>query len=116
MTGYSTHEPGGSADYVRVVIRRAAAHVGAGWLLALLVGNSISGCRRHLPDTPAPAPVRAPAAHSGAPSPPPAPDPDALPLADELPRERRAIQVVAGQERTVDAEAARARGLTLVDL
>jgi hypothetical protein len=33
-----------------------------------------------------------------------------------LPPERQAIQVVGGQERVVDAEAARARGLTLVDL
>jgi hypothetical protein len=33
-----------------------------------------------------------------------------------LPAERRALQVVHGQERVVDAEQARARGLTLVDL
>jgi len=46
---------------------------------------------------------------------PPKPDPDALPEAAP-PVERRAIQVVAGQERVVDAEQAVKRGLTLVDL
>jgi hypothetical protein len=45
-----------------------------------------------------------------------APDPDALPAAADVPPERRAIQVVNGEERVVDAEAARARGLTIVDL
>jgi hypothetical protein len=49
---------------------------------------------------------------------PPLPDPDvdALPPASGLPPERRAIQLVGGVERVVDADAARARGLTLVDL
>ena len=46
---------------------------------------------------------------------PPKPDLDALPEAT-LPAERRAIQVVAGKERAVDAERAVERGLTLVDL
>jgi hypothetical protein len=41
---------------------------------------------------------------------------DALPALPDLPPERRAIQVVAAAERQVDAEAARARGLTIVDL
>ena len=41
---------------------------------------------------------------------------DSLPAAPDLPPERRAIQVVGTLERTVDAEAARARGLTVVDL
>jgi hypothetical protein len=45
------------------------------------------------------------------------PDADALPAAPaDLPPERRALQVVNGEERVVDAEAARARGLTLVEL
>src|SRR5450432_3575002 len=44
------------------------------------------------------------------------PDPDGLPAADALPPERRAIQVVNGEERVVDADVARARGLTLVEL
>ncbi|HEV3030566.1 MAG TPA: L,D-transpeptidase [Polyangia bacterium] len=44
------------------------------------------------------------------------PDVDALPAAAGLPPERRAIQVVGGEERVVDADVARARGLTLVDL
>jgi len=49
---------------------------------------------------------------------PSGPDPDALPAAPDIPPERRAIQVQFGdgQERVVDADAARARGLTLVDL
>ncbi len=57
-----------------------------------------------------------------APSPHPAPrrprgpDADALPPAAGLPPERRALQVVDGQDRIVDADVARARGLTLVDL
>jgi hypothetical protein len=44
------------------------------------------------------------------------PDLDALPAVPDLPSERRAIQVVDGRERVVDAEAARERGLTVVDL
>jgi hypothetical protein len=45
------------------------------------------------------------------------PDDDALPEATgKLAPERRAIQVVAGIERVVDADAARDKGLTLVDL
>jgi hypothetical protein len=44
------------------------------------------------------------------------PDPDALPPAANLPPQRRAIQVVHGQERVVDVDLARRRGLTIVDL
>jgi hypothetical protein len=44
------------------------------------------------------------------------PDPDALPPAIDLPPERRAIQVVDGEERVVDVDIARERGLTIVDL
>src|SRR5262245_5642132 len=40
---------------------------------------------------------------------------DALPALSDLPPARRAIQVV-GDERQVDADAARARGLFVVDL
>ena len=43
-------------------------------------------------------------------------DSDALPPVSDLPLEQRAIQVVGGAERVVDAAAARARGLTVVDL
>lgn len=50
------------------------------------------------------------------PQPPSKPDPDALPQATGLPPQGRAIQVVHGVERTVDAEAAKAHGLTVVDL
>ncbi|HEX3902503.1 MAG TPA: L,D-transpeptidase [Polyangia bacterium] len=69
------------------------------------------------PDRPPARAVVAPAAAS----PPPAPraqlpKEDTLPAAPDLPPERRAIQVVGASERTVDAEAARARGLTVVDL
>jgi hypothetical protein len=42
---------------------------------------------------------------------PPKPDDDALPEASgKLAPERRAIQVVAGKERVVDADLARAKG------
>jgi hypothetical protein len=51
-----------------------------------------------------------------APRPPPRPDPDALPAVGGLPAGRRAIQVVAGEERQVDAELARSKGQTIVDL
>jgi hypothetical protein len=47
---------------------------------------------------------------------PPLPDVDPLPPAPGVPPERRAIQVVGGQERVVDATAALERGLTIVDL
>ncbi len=48
---------------------------------------------------------------------PPKPDSDALPEAPAgLPPARRAIQVVGGKERVVDADVARGRGLTIVDL
>ena len=47
----------------------------------------------------------------------PQPDDDALPeSSSDLPPERRAIQVAFGKERVVDADAARGRGLTIVDL
>ncbi|HVZ74094.1 MAG TPA: L,D-transpeptidase [Polyangia bacterium] len=46
----------------------------------------------------------------------PDPDTDALADAPEAPADRRAIQFSRGAEHVVDAEAARARGLTLVDL
>jgi hypothetical protein len=71
---------------------------------------------------------RGPAAPDGAApvatAPPPAhrkrapakPDPDALTSAADLPPERRAVQVVNGEERIVDAELAATRGLTVVDL
>lgn len=51
-----------------------------------------------------------------APATPAKPDEDALPEASGLPAERRALQVVGGVERIVDADLARARGLTVVDL
>ena len=47
----------------------------------------------------------------------PKPDDDALPEAPPgLPTDRRAIQVAFGKERVVDADLARSRGLTIVDL
>jgi hypothetical protein len=47
----------------------------------------------------------------------PSPDQDALPPAPaSLAAERRALQVVGGKDRVVDAEAARRQGLTIVDL
>jgi hypothetical protein len=79
----------------------------------------ISGCQRPTSDVGAPPPP-APAPRAQ-PAPvitkrPAAPDPDALPPVADLAPERRAIQVVAGEERLVDVEAARARGLGVVDL
>ena len=60
----------------------------------------------------APAPSAAPTAVE-----PPIPDEDALsPAPSSIPPERRALQVVGGAERVVDADAARGRGLTIVDL
>lgn len=47
---------------------------------------------------------------------PPKPDVDALPARSGLPSDRRAIQVVAGAERIVDASEAQVRGQTIVDL
>ncbi|HVR64000.1 MAG TPA: L,D-transpeptidase [Polyangia bacterium] len=47
---------------------------------------------------------------------PPASDDDLLPPAADLPLARRAIQVARGAERVVDADRARAAGLTVVDL
>ncbi len=88
-------------------------------LLALPAG---AACRRGRSGPPAQAlavssepATPAPAARAEKPAPPPKPDPDALPEASP-PVERRAIQVVAGKERVVDAEQAVQRGLTLVDL
>jgi hypothetical protein len=43
-------------------------------------------------------------------------DTDTLPEAPDVSPERRAIQIVDGRERIVDAEVARARGITVVDL
>jgi hypothetical protein len=95
-------------------------------LLPILLAGSLLACGRERPGPtaqrpassapviPAPA-LPAPAARVEEPALPPKPDPDALPEA-ALPAERRAIQVVAGQERLVDAELAVERGLTLVDL
>ena len=62
-----------------------------------------------------------PASRPAAPAPsatlPPKPDDDALPEASgRLASERRAIQVVAGKERVVDADLASDKGLTIVDL
>jgi hypothetical protein len=89
----------------------------------LLVVAAVGGpfaCRRDTGDAArggaAPPPAPAPAA---APAPPPripAPNVDPLPAAAGLPLERRALQVVDGRDRIVDAEVARARGLTVVDL
>ena len=68
------------------------------------------------PGSTAPAIAVVPAVPIPAPQ-PPKPDDDALPeVTDKLAPERRAIQVVAGIERVVDADVARDKGLTLVDL
>ncbi len=88
------------------------------------------GCERARPpaavETPrVPALAKAaPPAPPVRPRPPPIATADALPALSDLPAERRAVQVVAAgddsrglpEERQVDADAARARGLTVVDL
>ncbi len=64
-----------------------------------------------------PRPPAAPAPRSDVrPAPAPKPDPDALPGAADLPPDRRALQVVGGVSRWVDADLARGRGLALVDV
>src|SRR3569623_1371199 len=94
----------------------------------LILGVIIAagGCgRRSAPDdrrATAVAVATSPAAGAGGASPvavrrPPRVNPDALPAAPvDLPAARRAWQVVDGQLRLVDADAAQAAGLTLVDL
>jgi hypothetical protein len=95
-------------------------------LAALFTCLTAGGCRREVGGAATAPIVSSPSERDGA-SPPPivhrprkvkpvGPDPDALPAATDLPPERRAIQVVNGEERVVDADAARAHGLTLVDL
>jgi hypothetical protein len=77
--------------------------------LALLTGPTLPGCF-------ADGNVGPLAVQSSPPAAPP-PDPDALPPAPpDLPPDRRAIQLVNGQERIVDVAQARARGLSIVDL
>jgi len=86
-------------------------------LLAVALGLSCGGQEPVAPGAAPPAalgpsPGVAPAGPDGAPR----VDEDALPEATRLPPERRALQVVAGKDRWVDAELARERGLVLVDL
>jgi hypothetical protein len=96
--------------------------------LTLVVGLGLLGCQgKPAPATsaaPAPStasviaarPKPAPAPVPPKPAEPPKPDLDAMDEASGLAPERRAIQVVAGQERVVDADKTKKRGLTLVDL
>jgi hypothetical protein len=110
-----------------VVNRFRPGAAGVGAVFALFLGVS-SACRRADDRRPAggpPAaatPAKTPAAKVGAPTAsyfPPLPaasDADLLPPAAGLPIDRRAVQVVAGKERIVDAGQAAAAGLTVVDL
>ena len=104
-----------------------SARTQSAFLLPFLLVTCSLGCERQPSRRPAPAAASLAAADSSAakppavpankPASPPKPDPDALPEAGSgLAADRRAIQVVAGQERVVDGEQAVARGLTLVDL
>src|SRR3982751_6271803 len=101
------------ADFVGGPLMRVAA---TALLVSLL---AVVGCRRDASDG---ATTAAPAPPAPAPSAPVVPrrprgkDQDALPPATGLPPERRALQVVDGQDRIVDADVAREDGLTLVDL
>jgi hypothetical protein len=83
----------------------------------LVLGVALAACRERPAPPSASAPVAPPAPVKR--TPPGPPDPDALPKAD-LPPESRAFQVVAGpdgyEDRWVDAAAAQAKGLGLVDL
>src|SRR6185503_7130443 len=100
-------------------------------IVAAVASSLALACNRAKPPAPSTEVQRAPATANAAPPAPPRPRPrpiaaaDALPALPELPPERRAIQVVGRdeingvidfQERPVDADAARARGLTVVDL
>jgi len=94
-------------------------------LLAILFAASGAvSCRGKEAPAPQAVPhVEPPPAQPSRPAPFPAvpvssqPDDDALPEASSgLPPERRAIQVAFGKERVVDADLARSRGLTIVDL
>ncbi len=89
--------------------------------LGALVAAAVAtpACQRGVRDDGASAASSHTPAAAPAPAPKPRvvrPDPDALPPAPSLPIERRALQVVDGEDRIVDADLARARGLTLVDL
>ncbi len=79
-------------------------------------GKATPSSKAATPSEP-PVPVSRPAAPASPATLPPEPDDDALPEASgRLVPERRAIQVVAGKERVVDADLASDEGLTLVDL
>jgi hypothetical protein len=66
-----------------------------------LLALAALACTREKPGPQGKSTARGPIARK-----PPAPDPDALPAAANLPPARRALQVVNGEERIVDAERA----------
>src|SRR3954470_5993911 len=101
------------ADFIDGPLMRVAA---TALLVSLL---AVVGCRRDASDRASTAAAAPPAPAPSAPTAPRRPrgkDQDALPSATGLPHERRALQVVDGQDRIVDADVAREHGLTLVDL
>ena len=80
-------------------------------------GKATPSSKAATPSEPPPVPASRPAAPAPSATLPPKPDDDALPEASgRLASERRAIQVVAGKERVVDADLASDKGLTIVDL
>jgi hypothetical protein len=80
-------------------------------------GKAATSVTSAAPSEPPPLPTPRPAAPAAPAPEPPKPDDDALPEASgKLAPERRAIQVVGGKERVVDADLARNKGLTIVDL
>jgi hypothetical protein len=81
-----------------------------GLLAALALAQSVGGCRCSHAESPPAAPDAAPAARGGEPS------AEKLAAHPELPPERRAIVLVGGQERAVDAADAVRAGFTIVDL
>jgi hypothetical protein len=100
--------PGSTASFW---LRRGCCQ--SSWVitLALLTALTLAGCFADGNLAPRAVQSSPPAA-----APPAPPDPDGLPAAPNLPPERRAIQIVHGQERIVDVQEAQARGLHIVDL
>jgi hypothetical protein len=80
-------------------------------------GKATPSSKAATPSEPPPLPASRPAAPAPPATLPPKPDDDALPEASgRLAPERRAMQVVGGKERVVDADLASDKGLTIVDL
>src|SRR5882757_2772213 len=100
MSGREGSLPLRHKDFLRGPVGRVA---GAALLVSLF---GVVACRRHDGDAPRTSAPPAPAPSPRAGRPPRGPDADALPPATGLPPERRALQVVDGHDRIVDADVA----------